>query len=306
MIAGFVLLLAWLGLLRAEEPARLLAPGLIATVDKPSARLGETVRLTLAYRLPEGARLPEKPQIDGLSEVTVLDRQVTADHIIVSSLVDLLDTWKTQDLSLTYLDKEGNPQKLTAPAVTLPVVSNLGDKPHEARLRPIEDIIPTRSPWLEYLPWAAHFFALAALCLGLLWWRRKKRLNEIYAEILEPPHIRARNALERLNREMLFENGQIKGFYFRFSEILRQYLGAIRGFGAAELTTEEIAAHITHEVDRPLLDLLRQADLVKFADAVPGAARKQEQWFLAVTYIEKTSPPPENGTTQRFQEGRGR
>jgi hypothetical protein len=268
--------------------------------------VGDTVRLTLTYRLPQGARLPEKPQIDGLSEVTVLDRQVLTDHIVVSCIVDRLDTWKTHELSLTYLDKEGNPQKLTTPAVTLPVVSNLGEKPQEAQLRPIQGIIPTRPPWLEYLPWAAPFFALVALGLVLLMWRRKKRLNEIYAEIMEPAHVRARNALERLQREMLFETGRIKEFYFRFSEILRQYLGAIRGFGATELTTEEIAAHINHEVDRTLLDLLRQADLVKFADAVPSTARKEEQWFLAVSYIEKTSPPPGNATPQRFQEDRGR
>jgi hypothetical protein len=72
---------------------------------------------------------------------------------------------------------------------------------------------------------------------------------------------------------------------------LRRYLESIRHFPAAEYTTEEISRQIRLEVDRMLLPLLRQADLVKFADTVPTPARKEEDVRSALSYIDKTCPP---------------
>ena len=60
-----------------------------------------------------------------------------------------------------------------------------------------------------------------------------------------------------------------------------------------ELTTEEIARCIDREQDRGLLALLRQADLVKFADRVPASARKEEEVKTALSYIQETSPVQE-------------
>ena len=84
---------------------------------------------------------------------------------------------------------------------------------------------------------------------------------------------------------------------------MRRYLEAIRNFPAAEYTTEEIARRISAESDRKLIPLLQQADLVKFADTVPTAARKEEDIKAALAYIRQSSaqlesdqekaPPPE-------------
>ena len=111
---------------------------------------------------------------------------------------------------------------------------------------------------------------------------------------LDPPHIQARKELEKLQAEGLFEKGEIKAFYFRFSEILRHYLEAIRGFPAAEYTTEEISIYVKEEVDRKLIHLLKNADLVKFADHAPTPARKEQEFGEALIYIEETSPPLES------------
>ena len=113
----------------------------------------------------------------------------------------------------------------------------------------------------------------------------------------DPPHIRAVKEIEELEGRSLFEKGHAKAFYFRFSEILRRYLEAIRGFPAAEFTTEEIAHHIKTEQDRTLLPLLRQADLVKFADTVPTPARKEETVKAALDYIHETGPTDETVNT---------
>ncbi|UCF92809.1 MAG: hypothetical protein JSW39_01235 [Desulfobacterales bacterium] len=268
-------------------------PELTAAFDQTSVPVGATVTLVLNYRLPEGARLPEQPEIRGLAGLTVLERTPAPGQIRIRLLVDRLDRLTTGTLGLVYIDQASQTQVMETAALAVEVVSNLGDKPAEAQLRPIQEIIRTQARWRTYLPWAVGLLGLLLAAGGLFWWFKRKRVEELSAEVIAPPHIRARQALEQLEAHQLFESGKIKEFYFRFSEILRRYMEDIRNFPAAECTTEEIAKQITHAQDRQLLPLLHQADLVKFADTVPSPARKEDDIQRAMAYIQATSPAAE-------------
>lgn len=278
-------------------------PGLSATIEQDSARVGGIVELRLTYRLPEGACLPKEPKIRGIEGLTSIDRLIEPGRIKIRFLVDKLGTWKTKALSLSYIDKKGKSQFLGADPVSLAVTSNLGDRPAEAELKPIQDIIPTRPLWLKYLPWAAGLLCIL-LIMSALFWRYKKGSRGKTPVISQiPAHIRAKKEIEELEAQSLFEKGHAKSFYFRFSEILRRYLASLRGFPAVELTTEEIARCIESEQDRRLLTLLRQADLVKFADRVPLPAKKEEEVKTALSYIQETSPVPETGQGKDLSRG---
>ena len=102
-------------------------------------------------------------------------------------------------------------------------------------------------------------------------------------------------------REFL-EPGQVKAFYFRFSEVLRLYLEALRGFPAAEYTTPEIAAALTDDRDRALLPLLRHADLVKFADLAATPDQKEEALAQALAYVQATGEAFETPASQTPRE----
>jgi hypothetical protein len=281
------------GVLGSQDAIKTTGPSLTASLDRDSATIGSNVVLTLRYRLPEGAGFFDIPEIKGLENLTQVDRDIGPGAIRITLLVDQLGSWKTGHLSVSYLDKEGMTRSLTADPVSLTVLSNLGVKPEEAELRPIQGIIPTASLWLKYLPWFSGLLGLLLLVFGLIWWQKRRRRNEAFAMAQEPPYVRAKRELEELEAQGLFERGQSKAFYFCFSEILRRYLEALRGFPAAEFTTEEISARLRHEKDRKLLPILRQADLVKFADTVPTTARKEEEVKAALTYIHETRPAQE-------------
>jgi hypothetical protein len=278
----------------AETKISKSLPGLSASLDRESARFGSIVALTLDYRLPEGARVAADAEINGLEGITTIERVTGPNTITFKLLVDQLDSWKTGPLSLTYLDRDGKTQALSADPVSIRVLSNLAEKPEQAQLRPIQGIIPTKALWLKYVVWGAGLLGILLVGASFLWWRRKGRVREVSAELYDPPHLRAIREIERLEAQGLFEAGHFKGFYFRFSEILRRYLEWLRGFPAAELTTEEITSRIDNEQDRRLLPLLRQADLVKFADVVPISARKDEEIRTALSYIRETSPVVES------------
>jgi hypothetical protein len=281
-------------------------PGLLtATLDQETVKVGGVVWLTLDYRLPEGGRLTEKPAVKGLDGPTVLQQVINAGQIRLQLLVDQLGSWKSAPIRLDYLDSDGRTQVLTADPVTLQVESNLGQKPEEAQLRPIRDIFAVYWMRRRYLFWAAVLVAVILAGLGLFRWYKKRRTPALSWEALEPPHVRARRAIEQLEMQRYFEKGMIKKHYFIFSEILRRYIEAIRNFPAAEYTTEEIAQRMQTEQDRRLLPLLQRADLVKFADAVPTPARKDEDIKAALAYIRETGPAlesaPANGRRPEVQ-----
>ena len=212
-------------------------------------------------------------------------------QIRIKLFVDRLESFKSGPLTLSFKDKEGNIQTLKTDPVSFSVHSVLGEKPAEAELRPIRDIILTKSLWRSFWSWVAGLSGLVLILSGAYLWSRKYRRRTLPAQIMELPHISARKALEALDGSRVFEKGEAKTFYFTFSEIMRRYLESIRHFPAAEYTTEEISQQIRLEVDRKLLPLLRQADLVKFADIVPTPARKEEDVRSALSYIDETRPP---------------
>jgi len=265
-------------------------PGLSASLDRNPAAVGSMVVLTLRYTLPEGALLPKDPEIRGLEGISIVERIEVPGEIRIKLLVDRLGPWKSGPLSLVIQDKDGGAQVLEADPVSLTVSSNLGDQPAEAQLRPIQGIVATQPLWLHYLPWGAGLLGLLLAGAGFLWWRRKRRAQRDVFELEDPPHLRALKQIEQLQAKGIFEKGNVKEFYFSFTEILRQYLESLRGFPAAEFTTEEIARYVDNQQDRKLLPLLREADLVKFADTIPTPARKEEDVKTALAYIQQTSP----------------
>jgi hypothetical protein len=274
---------------------------LSAFLDQTSVPVGGVLWLTLDYRLPHGGRLPGKPEIKGIGDISILKQIVGQEQIRIQLLADKVGPWQSEPIGLVYLDDLGQRQELTTRPISIQITSNLGEKGQEAELRPIRDIVPIKSIWQSYLIWLAAMVVLALIALGLFWWYKRKRKPEGLAEYVEPPDVRARRELLGLEKQQYFEKGRVKTHYFYFSEILRRYLEAIRNFPAAEYTTEEIARHISAEPDRQLIPLLQQADLVKFADSVPTRARKEEDIKAALAYIRKTGPQPKTVMEQAHQ-----
>jgi hypothetical protein len=295
----FIIFASWISW--AGETANEESGTLTASLDQASVPVGGVVWLTLDYRLPEGGRLPEKLEVNGLDDLSVLKQDINPGQIRIQLLVDQIGQWQSEPIGLTYLDEQDQKQLLTTQPISIQAVSNLGEKAEEAELRPIRDIVPVTSIWQRYLLWLAAIVALALIGLGLFWWYKRRGKPAGPAEYTEPPDVRARRELLGLETKQYFDKGRVKKHYFVFSEILRRYLEAIRNFPAAEYTTEEIARHISAEPDRKLIPLLQQADLVKFADIVPTRNHKEEDIKAALAYIRKTGPQPKTVLEQAQQ-----
>ncbi len=112
-----------------------------------------------------------------------------------------------------------------------------------------------------------------------------------------PPHVEAIRRLEALRHQKLPQNGKHKQYYSGITDILRVYIERRWGIGAMEMTSGEIieaadvprsAGDIDAKRFEDLAELLRTADLVKFAKLVPDEAEVDRAYFNAYYFVEET------------------
>ena len=266
-------------------------PSVSISVDRNKANVGDLINLIIRYNLPKGSNFNES-EFEGLEGLTVIGRNSSNGEIKLTLLIDKIKDFKIGPVSLTFKDKKGELNIIKSEVLDIAVLSNLGNKPAEAGLKPIMDIIPTYPLWLRILPYGLGILGVLIIIAGILYWNKRRSLQKQSLTETKPPHIIANEDLKKLMLMKLIENGRHKEFYFRFSEILRVYIERLRGFPAAEMTSEEIIKKIKDERDRQLIPLFRESDLVKFADMIPSNAKTEEDIKTALRYIKDTTPVP--------------
>ena len=136
--------------------------------------------------------------------------------------------------------------------------------------------------------------ALAALVVAvLLIVRAARRKGSEESKPKEPAHIVAIRHLEMLHNQKLWQNGKVKEYYSRLTEILREYLAGRYGVGAMEMTTDEIVAAMKKVELSPkhissLGILLAESDLVKFAKYLPNEEYHEEAYNTVYYFVEES------------------
>ena len=110
-----------------------------------------------------------------------------------------------------------------------------------------------------------------------------------------PPHEIALRDLKKLHSERLWQEGNHKLYYSGLTDILRAYIAGQFGVGALEMTSDEIieamrGVEIPQKQKMDLTELLRDADLVKFAKAMPEAEENEAAYNKAYYFVEETKP----------------
>jgi hypothetical protein len=282
---------------QAAKPSYTVQPKeavtLTASLLPPSARTGDTVTLNLSFTLPKGCSLPDKPEIEGIENLSIIALKQYTGGLKLYFIADSLESIAIGPVKLSYVNEKGEKLILSSDALILKITSNMNSSPDKQQLKPIQDIILAYPLWLPWALWCALGVSLLLAAVGLFIWLRRRAAMKAQSIAAVAPHVRASSDLELLDASGLFEKGKVKEYYFRFSEILKRYLEEARGFPAAEFTTEEISLRITLDIDRELVQILKRADIVKFADDVPSPAHKSNDMKTALEYISRTTPVPE-------------
>ena len=143
---------------------------------------------------------------------------------------------------------------------------------------------------------AIGFIILMLLVWYLVWYIRNKwqgRVREVKPAPKLPPHVIAIKALDELRNRKLWQNGKHKLYYSTLTEILRLYIEGRWEVGALEMTTDEIISalrdvDIKHDSRSNLVAILRTADMVKFAKALPDGEENEQLFDYAYYFVENT------------------
>jgi hypothetical protein len=158
----------------------------------------------------------------------------------------------------------------------------------------------------EILPWILLFILACTVTWAVIRYIRTHEKSEgkedTFIEV-DPAHVIAFRELEILKSEELWQKGEIKKYYTRLTEILRQYLENRFRVFSLELTTEETLDALVKTGFKKngsyndLKSVLTGADLVKFAKYNPAASENethfQTSWnFVLTTKINETEAEP--------------
>jgi hypothetical protein len=152
--------------------------------------------------------------------------------------------------------------------------------------------------WQEILLWSMIAAAIIlALWLGIRYWKKRKEeksMPEIRRKPAEPAHVFALRELNTLREARLWQQGKVKEYYTRLTDILRTYLEYRYGIRALEQTTPETltALEKTGFNDNRLKGILGQiletGDLVKFAKYVPQPDVNESVLLDAFVFVNET------------------
>ena len=210
-------------------------------------------------------------------------------------------TFETPDIPVSVRGPDGTVAQVSPNSVQLTVNSVLASPDEVLKdLRPPADL--SAAFWSRTVVLVLIVVAVLAIAAGTAFflYRRSRRTGEPSA--VQPdrrtPWEVAAQELDRIARLDLPGRGDMKEHYTLVAAALRTYLGATYlrdagGRSAVDMSTEEIAGVISrsaldHDNVRLVVELLQEADLVKFANYEPTAADANEAVVRVRSIIAST------------------
>jgi hypothetical protein len=277
-----------------------------AKVDSSHIRIGEQTKFRILVHQPVKERInfPQlKDSLTGKVQIVSVGKRDT-----VMDQNDKNRLLVTQSYTVTSFD-EGT---YTIPA--FPLGSSEGTlKTNEVILQvqtvkvdttkgiyDIKQPLAVSYTWLDWLRdhwiWVVIPLVVILAIIGLIIYLKKRPKKAITAPVVKtylPPHTIALNKLQELRAKKLWQQGEFKVYYSDLSDILRDYLEVRYVIKTQEKTTDEILDGIRHlDITDQNKNLLRQilklADLVKFAKEKPVPAENELSIDNAISFITNT------------------
>jgi len=291
--------------------------GVSVALDTTALRIGEQVTLTMSVQYRTGAGDPI------ISWPTIGDTLSAHVEVVADSGVDTLAVRdmagafvQQRALHLTSFDTgywaippfrftmngavmETKPMLLQVQGVTL-------DSTLAARdIKAIHELPFSLGYWVrEHVKWIAAGAGVLALAALILWLLLRKRAaipaKEVPAIEL-PLHQRTINALHALEKQRLWQNGEHKAYHSRITDLVRGYIEERYRVPALESTTDELlqelrVSALSADQRGQLGNMLRLADMVKFAKALPSPIENEQMMSGALRFVEETAVVPTPAT----------
>ncbi|WP_242094453.1 BatD family protein [Aestuariivivens sediminicola] len=149
-------------------------------------------------------------------------------------------------------------------------------------IKPIVEVQKKSGDWWKYLLLTLFIIGLVGFLMYWFIWRQKPLTEEEKIALL-PPYDRAKLALKQLDESHYLEQSELKAYYSELTLIIRKYLDEKVYDHSLESTTDELIARLnllkegnqielSQETIKNIENILKRADLVKFARSAPDTA----------------------------------
>lgn len=168
-----------------------------------------------------------------------------------------------------------------------------------ADIKDIKSVLKAPVSFREILPWIIGIIVL--LIASWLIYRYIKRRPVKTVE--DPVRVQklpawdlALQKLDTLKAEQLWQKGEIKEYYTRLTDILREYFEMKYNVAAAEMTSSEIMMAMNKHINdiqvlNSMQTVLFLADMAKFAKAKPGINDNEQSILYAYSIVNLTKKP---------------
>jgi hypothetical protein len=293
--------------------------------DSARIFIGDQIRFTVTIEKPAGVKLI----LPALKDTLIKNIEIVSGPVVDSTslggrikiiqryLVTSFDSGRYQVPPVFAEIKNDNGLKRFYSDYSVLEVMRVRIAPPDTISKIFDIVKPYRAPVTvgEILPWVLILTLIAALVWLAIRYIRKLRSTGKEPEIIlnpDPAHIIALRELEKLRDEKLWQSGEIKKYYTRLTEVLRQYLENRFRVYSLELTTgETLDALVKTGFKRDgaysqLKSILTSADLVKFAKYNPEPSENdsvfQESWDFVLATREQLASPEESTQNEKIKE----
>jgi hypothetical protein len=293
-----ILLLLWPILAQAQVPS--------ASLDTAVLRIGEQVELLLSIDLPTDA--PAGMVNWPVFGDTLINQLEVVRKGSVDSVQDAAGLHLTQRIFLTSFDTghwaippftfvvSGSPRETRPLLIEVRNVA-LDDPKVQRPAKTIYEVPFSIGYWIRahLVELLAGLGALVLIIAGLFYLTRKRKTvpAPVVEAPMEPVHLRTLRSLRELDASRLWQQGEHKAYHSRITDLLRSYIEERYQVPAMESSTDELLQELgvspmNNEQRTHLENMLRLADLVKFAKAKPTPAENEQMMAGAIRFVEAT------------------
>ena len=253
-------------------------PVVKAEIDTTNIRIGEQFEFKITVNDTANVIIPQLENFPGVEivedkKIDTLKNQLIKKYILTSF-----------DSGAYYIPQQQIfiRQRLHLTDSLLINVATVAIDTTKQKMFPIKAIQDEPLQFDDFKPYL-WYAILALIIIGLILYfvlrKKKEQTEEIIVPAL-PPFEEAIQKLQQLDEKLLWQNNQVKEYYSELTEIVRGFIERELKVPALESTTDELIETLTDfndsksisttkETIKKLRDLLREADLVKFAKSKP-------------------------------------
>ena len=272
------------------------------SIDSTSIKVGDPIHIRFEISAPNNIRVLIPSFGDSLSKGVEVLKKIQVDSANKSNRqwvmeVTSYDSGKQVIPSLPFVFISGNKND-TLFSDSLKINVSLLPTDSTKVLADIKQPVNVPLTFKEVLPfliWGVGGLLFIILIVWLIYRLRSKKSILPNFKKIEPAHVRALRNLQSLKDEKLWQNGFVKEYYTRMSDIVRLYLEERFAIQALEQTTSEIIKELEQSnqivsYKQEIVEILEMSDLAKFAKVHPEEKENVRCLEMAVAFVQNTIP----------------